>query len=90
MKVTALLLFTTAFSLSPAFAEVTGKVTLKGNPPVLDKPIRTLADPRCKHEGEMKTENWKVGAGGAFADVVVAVQKAPASPNAGTGTALMD
>lgn len=90
MKAKALLLFSSVICLSPAFAEVTGKVTLKGAPPVPDKPIRTVADPRCKHEGNLTTENWKVAPDGALADVVVAVQKAPASATAGSGTALMD
>jgi plastocyanin len=48
-----------------------GKVILRGSPPNPDTAIRTGADPKCRHSGEFKTENWKVADDGSLADVVV-------------------
>src|SRR5438105_3878742 len=72
VKVSAILLSAVALT---ARADVTGKATLKGAPTNPDTVIRTGADPKCKHTDEFKTENWKVAADGAFADVVVSIDK---------------
>lgn len=64
-------------------ADVAGKITLKGTPANPDKPIKSAADPKCKHNNpDFKTENWKVGAAGELADVVVWVEGGTAAPAA--------
>jgi plastocyanin len=64
-----------------------GKVTLKGAPPSPDQPIRVTGDPKCSHS--LTTENWKIGEGGALADVVIALQNASAA-NASDVKGLID
>ncbi len=63
-------------------ADVTGKITLKGTPANADKPIKAT-DPKCKHDKpDFKTENWKTGAAGELAEVVVWIEGGTAAPAA--------
>lgn len=58
-------------------AEISGVVTLQGDPPAADRPIRTTMDARCEHSGSFTTENWKLGPNHELAEVVVSVKNAP-------------
>jgi plastocyanin len=56
---------------------LTGRVTLKGQPPQPDAVVDSAGDPYCKHHGAIKTENWKVGAGSGLAEAVINVIDSP-------------
>ena len=69
-----------AFLTASVHADVTGKVILKGTPANPDKPIKAT-DARCKHDKpDFKTENWKIGAAGELAEVVVWIEGGAAKP----------
>jgi plastocyanin len=59
-------------------AAISGTVRLEGAPPVPDRVVSAAQISRdCRAHGEIRTENWKVGTNGAFADVVVWVANPP-------------
>lgn len=78
MVTRALLLLSVILAAAPAAsADIAGRVTLKGTPKTPDEVIKVSGDRRCNHEGDLRTERWKVGPDGGLADVVVSVRNFP-------------
>jgi plastocyanin len=70
MKLLALIFGGTLAIITPASADVTGTVTLKGRPNSKDETFVATAS-GCGEGNLRHTENWKVGPNGELADVVV-------------------
>ncbi len=60
-------------------ANITGRVTLVGEPLYPDAVIQGVTDKHCQTHGEIKTEDWKISTDRGLGDVVVSIENPPPS-----------
>jgi hypothetical protein len=83
------LILSTMLLATPAFAGVTGSVSLKGTAPAA-KPIDMASDPKCKTLNPKATTDDTLVNGGKVQNVLVYIKNAPAGTYTAKGNATID